>query len=74
SGIAGQDVVEDLTTHFEPSAEAHSDFILKYDRQNPSSETAKLHKIAELAAFSVILMVSIAVISVVTGIQTVIIV
>jgi len=74
SGIAGRGVVEDSTSNFERGVEAHSDFISKYDLLNPSNESAKLHKIAELAAFSVILMVSIAVISVVTGIQTVIIV
>ncbi|MZQ97035.1 MAG: C4-dicarboxylate ABC transporter [Acidaminobacter sp.] len=65
---------EEIERHTERNTEDHSNVISKDDSQNPSSETAKLHKIVELAAFSVILMVSIAVISVVTGIQTVIIV
>lgn len=74
SGGPGQDAFEDSETQSERSSEDRSSVISKEDSQNHPGETSKLNKIVELAAFSVILMASIAVISLVTGIQTVIIV
>jgi len=75
SGALGQGADEELEPHSERSLEDEPSILIsEADAQNPPSDNAKLHKIVELAAFSVILMVSIAVISVVTGIQTVIIV